>query len=366
MATLPVAGLAASGSSNESVMSNAPSTVGTYYYGACADSVVDESDTANNCSPSVQVTVRGYPDLVVESPSASESNPDAGEEFTLAATIRNQGDGDAAATTLRYYRSTDATISTTDTSVATRPVAGLAASGSSNESVMSNAPSTVGTYYYGACADSVVDESDTANNCSPSVQVTVRGYPDLVVESPSVSESNPDAGEEFTLAATIRNQGDGDAAATTLRYYRSTDATISTTDTSVATRPVAGLAASGSSNESVMSNAPSTVGTYYYGACADSVVDESDTANNCSPSVQVTVRGYPDLVVESPSASEATRMPARNSRWRRRFATRATATLPPPRYATTVRRTRRSRRRTRRWPRARWPGLPLRTVVASP
>ena len=305
VATLPVAGLAASGSSNESVMSNAPSTVGTYYYGACADSVVDESDTANNCSPSVQVTVRGYPDLVVESPSASESNPDAGEDFTLSATIRNQGDGDAAATTLRYYRSTDATISTTDTSVATLPVAGLAASGSSNESVMSNAPSTVGTYYYGACADSVVDESDTANNCSPSVQVTVRGYPDLVVESPSASESNPDAGEEFTLSATIRNQGDGDAAATTLRYYRSADATISTTDTSVATRPVAGLAASGSSNESVMSNAPSTVGTYYYGACADSVVDESDTANNCSPSVQVTVRGYPDLVVESPSVSES-------------------------------------------------------------
>ena len=305
VATRPVAGLAASGSSNESVMSNAPSTVGTYYYGACADSVVDESDTANNCSPSVQVTVRGYPDLVVESPSVSESNPDAGEDFTLSATIRNQGDGDAAATTLRYYRSTDPTISTTDTSVATRPVAGLAASGSSNESVMSNAPSTVGTYYYGACADSVVDESDTANNCSPSVQVTVRGYPDLVVESPSVSESNPDAGEDFTLAATIRNQGDGDAAATTLRYYRSTDATISTTDTSVAMRPVTGLAASGSSNESVMSNAPSTFGTYYYGACVDSVVDESDTANNCSPSVQVTVRGYPDLVVESPSVSES-------------------------------------------------------------
>ena len=307
VATGPVTGLAASGSSDASVVLNAPSTVGGYYYGACVDSVVDESDTQNNCSPSVQVTVRGYPDLVVESPSVSESATGVGEEFTLSATIRNRGDAGAAATTLRYYRSADATISTADTSVATGPVTGLAASGSSDESVILNAPPTVGGYYYGACVDSVVDESDTENNCSPSVRVTVRGYPDLVVESPSVSESNPDAGEEFTLSATIRNRGDAGAAATTLRYYRSADATISTADTSVATGPVTGLAASGSSDESVTLNAPSTVGGYYYGACVDGVVDESDTQNNCSPSVQVTVRGYPDLVVDSPSVSESVR-----------------------------------------------------------
>ena len=35
------------------------------------------------------------------------------------------------------------------------------------------APSTAGTYYYGACVDAVTDESDTTNNCSSSVQVTV-------------------------------------------------------------------------------------------------------------------------------------------------------------------------------------------------
>ena len=35
------------------------------------------------------------------------------------------------------------------------------------------APSTVGTYYYGACVDAVPGESDTANNCSSAVPVTV-------------------------------------------------------------------------------------------------------------------------------------------------------------------------------------------------
>ena len=36
------------------------------------------------------------------------------------------------------------------------------------------APTTAGTYYYGACVDAVTGESDTADNCSSSVQVTVQ------------------------------------------------------------------------------------------------------------------------------------------------------------------------------------------------
>ena len=36
------------------------------------------------------------------------------------------------------------------------------------------APSTPGTYYYGACVDPVADESDTQNNCSKSEIVFVR------------------------------------------------------------------------------------------------------------------------------------------------------------------------------------------------
>ena len=58
------------------------------------------------------------PDLVVESPSASDANPMPGASLTLSATVRNQGDDPSAATTLRYYRSVNGTISTGDTEVA--------------------------------------------------------------------------------------------------------------------------------------------------------------------------------------------------------------------------------------------------------
>ena len=70
------------------------------------------------------------------------------------------------------------------------------------------------------------------------------GRPDLVVDAPTVSNSSPTAGASFTLSATVRNQGTGQSAATTLRWYLSADATISASDTEVGSRVVGGLAAS--------------------------------------------------------------------------------------------------------------------------
>ena len=385
-----VSSLSASGTSAESVSLTAPSSAGTYYYGACVDTVTGESNTANNCSSAVRVTVQGSsgsgnsfsvgqavmgiptsgfwapavvntgagasyqsrggtvtlrwsnnrsaagieyqgrrytcetsggcevvdgvvtrgtirvsggdggtpppsgdPDMAVGTPTVSDSSPDAGASFTLRATVRNAGDGRSVATTLRYYRSSDATISTSDTAVGTDAVSSLSASGTSAESVSLTAPSSAGTYYYGACVDTVSGESNTANNCSSAVRVSVAAptVPDLLVGSASVSDSSPDAGASFTLRATVRNAGDGRSVATTLRYYRSSDATISTSDTAVGTDAVSSLSASGTSAESVSLTAPSSAGTYYYGACVDTVTGESNTANNCSSAVRVTVQG---------------------------------------------------------------------------
>ena len=117
--------------------------------------------------------------------------------------------------------------------------------------------------------------------------------PDLVVQSPSVSDSSLDVGQSFTLSATVRNRGNSQSAATTLRYYRSSDTTISTEDAEVGTDAVDSLPASGASDESIELMVPSDAGTYYYGACVESVSGESDTGNNCSSAVLVHV-GEPD------------------------------------------------------------------------
>ena len=122
------------------------------------------------------------------------------------------------------------------------------------------------------------------------------GSPDLIVESPSVSDSTLTAGQSFTLRATVRNQGSGQAATTTLRYYQSSDATITVDDTQVGTDAVGSLNASSTSAETISLNAPSRAGTYYYGACVEQVSGEPEIDNNCSNAVRVSVSSGTGLV----------------------------------------------------------------------
>ena len=132
----------------------------------------------------------------------------------------------------------------------------------------------------------------------------VTGSPaDLVVASVSVSDSTLTPGQSFTLSATVRNQGTAGADATTLRWYRSSNRTISTQDTRVGTNAVGALGPAGTSAESIRLTAPSSAGTYYYGACAVSVAGES-AGNNCSTEIRVTVQ----------SGSQAVAIPDANLR----------------------------------------------------
>ena len=112
--------------------------------------------------------------------------------FTLGINVENQGDGSSGSTTLRYYRSTDSAITSGDTEVGTDAVDGLAASGVSRETIDLTAPSTPGTYYYGACVDAVSDESDTTNNCSRGIAFVVPAETstDVTLSGLSLSDVN--------------------------------------------------------------------------------------------------------------------------------------------------------------------------------
>ena len=235
------------------------------------------------------------PDLVVDSPSVDNTTPNTGQTLTLSATVRNQSTGAATATTLRYYRSSDATISTGDTEVGTDAISGLAASGTSVESVSLTAPSSSGTYYYGACVESVSGETDTNNNCSTGVQVKVGGPRTWWLNRLRWIIPRRRQGSPLLFARRFATKARLLLPRRRCAYYRSSDATISTGDTEVGTDAVSGLSASGTSAESVSLTAPSSAGTYYYGACVESVSGETNTNNNCSSAVTVTVLPYPKV-----------------------------------------------------------------------
>ena len=144
--------------------------------GAATVTVTARDGEGLSASQAVSVTVR-RPDLVVESPGASDATVETGASFTLSMTVFNRGGGAATSTTLLYLRSSDSTISASDTQVGAVPVSGLAAGSSELVSVTLTAPDSAGTYYYGGCVEAVGGESETGNNCSSGVLVTVESPP---------------------------------------------------------------------------------------------------------------------------------------------------------------------------------------------
>ena len=106
--------------------------------------------------------------------------------------------------------------------------------------------------------------------------------PDLTVGITETDNSSPEPGASFNLQAGVRNRGGVGSATTTLRWLRSSDALISLEDEEAANDPVEALAAFTSSEKTATLTLPLSAGDYYYGACVDSLADESNTGNNCS------------------------------------------------------------------------------------
>jgi len=118
--------------------------------------------------------------------------------------------------------------------------------------------------------------------------------PDLILINPAVSNSGLSPGQAFTINATVANQGDGDSATTTLRYYLSSDNVIGNSDTALGEDVIQGLAPGANSVKSLAVTAPGINGNYWVGACVDAVADESDTDNQCSVGIEIIVVSFVD------------------------------------------------------------------------
>ena len=117
------------------------------------------------------------------------------------------------------------------------------------------------------------EEDETEEEEEETDSTSSEGGPDLIVQAPSVSAVMLTPGQEFTLNATVHNQGDEQAAATMLNYYRSNNATITSSDTEVGTDEIGVLDASATHAASIALTAPTSVSAevgIYYGACVAS------------------------------------------------------------------------------------------------
>lgn len=314
--------LGPSQTSTRSLTVTAPDALGTYHYGACADAVDNESDTDNNCSGGVAVEV-------------TESNRAPRAEGAIPDTTLEAGDA-ASIDVAPYFTDPDgddlvyAAVST-NTEVAT---------------VTRSGSTVTVTATGGGDATITVTATDPGGlTATHRFGVTVHAGPesDLVIPWLSASPDVLRPGESFSLAALVYNRGaGGTSSSTTLRYYRSSDATISTGDTQIGTDEVERLGPSKSNPETDSVAVPSSVGTYYYGACVDAVGNESDSNNNCSSAAEVEVTRANRAPRTAGAIPDETATAGTGSRSMRsltsRTPTTTTSTIPPPRPTRTSRR----------------------------
>ena len=293
--------------SRESVNLDAPDEQGSYYIIARADRVTNERNTRNNYA-AVKITVLPppMPDLVVTL-TASHRNIytlttgnyliDSNDYFKLIADVRNQGKADAPdRATVRYYFSTDLIISSDDVEFDTDRTWQLDAGDSDDDSTGLRAPEKPGDYYYYASVDSVEGEGNIDNNYSDVIKVSVRG-PDLVIESvsvdyPSTRPTTVLPNGKIELSIIVRNQGTDDSRSTRVRYYVSSNSTLSKDDdTEVTNKYLGGFDINESRKQTPVSiYTPYTSGVFYCFVCIDEVEDEIHTDNNCSDPIKITVR----------------------------------------------------------------------------
>ncbi len=279
-----------------------------------------------------QILFRRPPDLEIQDLDVSEDVVEPGETFKIEVRIRNKGPGESAPTEVYFYyspnRHSDLEELNADSDnlrvagSGTLKVPSLRAGSSREVSLSVEAPMIPDRYYYGALLPSNIHETDYKGDWSPDMlhnnlarekRVEATSLPDLIVESVSANESTLDPGERFKLEATVRNQGVGQPERNaTLRYYLSSDANISESDTKVDEDTVSRIGLDPSETEWEYLTAPTEPGIYYYGVCVY-LRGESNTSNNCSSAVAITVRAPepgqtpdpvetpdpPDLIVES-------------------------------------------------------------------
>jgi subtilase family serine protease len=295
-------------------------TSGPYFIGMIVDSAnsIVETSEVNNANQGngtdwddVTVTLPPPPtvDLVGSLFDSTESLT-AGGSTTISFAVQNTGTVGAGAFKVRFYLSTDSTITATDRLLGTADINALGANASTGTLTRSvtlpGATDAVwrgtGSYFLGMVvdADNTVVETNDTNNANrgngldwDEVTVTLPPAPTtdlagLFFDAPASGA----AGGSLNVSFAVQNTGNRAAGAFKVGLYLSTDSTITPGDRLLSTHDIASLAANGTSSSiSRLITLPGATdpfwrgtSTYYIGLVidTDNTVVETNETNNAN------------------------------------------------------------------------------------
>jgi hypothetical protein len=279
-------------SDTESTSIAAPSTAGSYWIAACVDPIEGEPDIINNCSAGVPLTVTSNGACSISSMSCGDIS--AASLSDLDCQAGPLGPGHFASSHSFEGGKDQAIILDVGWGIADGYLALQAPSGEilvANDDFGDSEHSRVeyilqqtGTY----TAWLTTFESGTEPSFELSLTCPEESEANLAV---SVLEGPPDelkVGQSFLVEYNVRNIGNGNAEASTLRYLLSTDPSLSRNDIELGSSAVSLLMPNSAVSQSgnLQMVAP---GDYWFGACVDTVGGESLENNNCTEGQRVTV-----------------------------------------------------------------------------
>lgn len=285
---------------NQSYPTNESATIpddlppGEYYVAIeldYTDVTTESNETDNALFDSDKVIIAGVVeiDLAPSQVTASETAVKVGASTDVSATIDNLGLSDVGPYTVRFYYSSDQTITTNDTLLCSVDEAGLAANTATVVADQCVVPALAGDYYLGVIVDptNVIAETDETNNtASDAAVVTISPLQiDLQPSAVGTTSFAADVDDFVGFSATVSNNGVDPSPAFAVRFYYSSDANITTNDHLICQANGPALQPGASTPINTNCDVPLiATGNYRVGVIVDpaNAVAETDEANNAA------------------------------------------------------------------------------------
>ena len=252
---------------------------------SCGESSGSSSSSNSGAKPDSESGAGGSTSLVLTI-TAAPTRITSGSNIRLTARIQNKRDVTLDTATLRFFRSSDAAISDSDTSLDNISITNIAADASRDfEGDITG--HNAGNMYYGACLLDISGNSATNSICTRGVAVEVIPV-DLTIARFSATPMLTTSSADIRLTARIQNIGDATSTSASLRFYRSSNNTIDSNDQFLTAISLTNVTSDASRDFSKIVKGHSA-GILYYGACLSDVSGEVATSNNCSSGIAIDV-----------------------------------------------------------------------------